>query len=80
MDNTDASEKRQAVVIRGHSLEIIAVKICDDEWSLGIENRQGIRTQWCEFFESADDALRAGRRALETEPIDEFISPAIPDK
>jgi len=67
-------EKRQSMVIGGNTLEIIATRICDDEWSLCIENIHGIRTEWCEFFKTADAALKAGRRALETDGVEEFIS------
>lgn len=74
MKNAGAVEKCQAMVIAGNKLKIIATRICDGEWSLCIENMHRIRTGWCEFFESADDALAAGRRALETEPVEEFIS------
>lgn len=74
MKSTGVTEKHQSMVIAGHKLTIIATRICDDEWSLSVENVHRIRTNWCEFFESADDALAAGRRALETEPVEEFIS------
>jgi hypothetical protein len=74
MGNADEEEKYQAMVVAGNKLRIIANRIGDDEWSLCIENVHRIRTNWCEFFESADDALAAGRRALETDPIEEFIS------
>ena len=74
MANADTMEKYQSMVVAGHKLKLIATRICDDEWSLCIENIHRIRTNWCEFFGSADDALAAGRRALETEPVEEFIS------
>jgi hypothetical protein len=69
-----STEKCQSMIIDGNKLEIIATNICDGEWSLCIRNIHGIRTEWCEFFESADDAFEAGRQALETEDIETFIS------
>lgn len=62
------------MVIGGHKLEIVSMKICDGEWSLHVENVHGIRSHWFEYFESADIALEAGRRAVETEGVEEFIS------
>ena len=74
MDSTDSTERYQTLIIAGHKLEIIATRICDDEWSLCIRNAHGIRTEWTDFFESADDALAAGREALESEDVETFIS------
>jgi hypothetical protein len=74
MASTDSIKKCQAMVIAGNKLKLIATRICEDEWSLCIENIHGIRTEWCEFFETADEALAVARRALETEPVEEFIS------
>lgn len=74
MDSKDNTERRQTMVVAGHKLEIIATRIWEGEWSLCISTIHGIRTEWTEFFESADAALEAGRHALETEDVETFIS------
>lgn len=67
-------EKRQAMIIAGHKLTIIATGLYDIEWSLCVENVHGARTEWCDFFESADEAFAEGRRALAAEPVEAFLS------
>jgi hypothetical protein len=62
------------MVIAGHKLTIIASSECEDEWMLCIENVHHARVKWWGFFESAEDALAEGRRALEVEPIEAFVS------
>lgn len=74
MTSTDRIERCQTMIIAGNKLEIIATRIWDDEWSLCIRNIHGVRTEWTDFFESADDALEAGRQALESEDVETFIS------
>lgn len=74
MRDSQTMEKRQSMVINGNKLEIIASEICDGEWSLCIENVHGIRSEWFEFFDSSASALEAGRKAVETEGVEEFIS------
>lgn len=74
MDSVEGMEQRQTMVIAGNKLEIIATRLWEDEWSLCISNSQGVRTEWTDFFETADEALEAGRQALETEDIENFIS------
>jgi hypothetical protein len=74
MESTDSMEEYQSMVINGHKLEIIATKNCDGEWSLCIENVYGIRSVWFDCFESAEIALEVGRKTVETEGVEEFIS------
>ena len=67
-------EELQTMIVDGNKLEIIAEKISDGEWSLCIENVHGIRNNWCEFFKSPNIALAVGRKTIEAEGVEEFIS------
>lgn len=74
METTDPREKRLTMVMDGNRLEIITQEICAGEWSLCVENSHGVRSVWWECFTSPDAALEAGREAIETEGVDDFIS------
>ena len=67
-----AKEQRQLVAIGGTWLEIIATQIRAKEWELSVENGRKIRTTWDEFFPSAEAALTAGLKAIESEGLAEF--------
>ena len=68
------TETRRSIDIGGENLEIIATELGDKEWMLAIENSYGIRSIWFELFPSADDALRAGLAAIESDGIKAFAS------
>lgn len=68
----ESLEVRQYMIVDGSRLEIIASRILDEEWELSVENEYGIRSVWCEFFESAEDALKAGRKAINDEGAEPF--------
>ena len=74
METMQQQEQRLTMVMDGNRLEVITRKITEGEWSLCVENSHGVRSEWCEFFETPDAALEAGRKAIETEGIEEFIS------
>lgn len=74
METREPVQVRESMTIDGNELEIITEKVCDGEWALAVENVHGVRTGWCEFFRSAEAALEAGRRAVETEGVEAFIS------
>lgn len=74
METTQPQEQRLTMVMDGNRFEIITHKVCEGEWSLCVENSHGVRSEWFEFFETPDAALEAGRKAVETEGIDEFVS------
>jgi len=74
MEILKSEQELLSVMVDGNKLDIITEEICEGEWSLAIENIHGVRSNWCDFFESAEAALEAGRRAIETEGIEEFIA------
>ncbi|MFT5176173.1 MAG: hypothetical protein ACI8W7_004367 [Gammaproteobacteria bacterium] len=67
-----AKEQRQSLAIDGTRLEIIATRVSDREWELSVENELKIRTTWHKLFASAEEALNAGFKAIESEGSAEF--------
>lgn len=74
MDASNEDEISQVMIVEGHTLTITASRICEGEWALSVTNIHGISSNWYEFFESADQAIEAGRHAIETEGAESFIS------
>lgn len=60
--------------VEGHILDIITEEVSEGEWSLCVVNCHGIRSEWFEFFSSAEAALKEGQRAILEEGVDPFIS------
>jgi hypothetical protein len=61
------------IEIDGITLEINVRKIDDEGWALCIVNELGIMSHWTDFFETAQDALEAGIKAIETEGVGAFV-------
>ena len=59
--------------IDGVKLEIVAQRIEKDEWSLTIVNELGVMSCWTDYFSTAQKAIEAGLRAIESEGIEPFI-------
>ncbi|MEX0963966.1 MAG: hypothetical protein WDZ52_08010 [Pseudohongiellaceae bacterium] len=66
-------EERQTMIIDGITLEIVAHKLSDHEWELSVVNGYGISSVWNEFFESAEAALKIGRKTIENEGVESFL-------
>ena len=66
-------EVRKEVEIDGITLEIATRKIDDEGWALCIVNELGIQSHWTDLFETAEDALEAGIKAIETEGVGAFL-------
>ena len=64
--------RRDKLTTDGVTLDVVAEDI-GGAWSLSIENEHGVRTNWDEFFDSPEEALQAGRRAIELEGVGEFV-------
>ncbi len=67
-------ERCHTVTIDDVTLKVIAQLVEDNEWELCIENAHGIKSIWTEWFNSGDDAIRAGIEAIEKEGGREFAS------
>jgi len=65
-------ELRKDVQLEGVTLGVIARKLDEDEWELFIENEFGVRSIWIETFPSAQTALSAGIKAIESEGAGSF--------
>ena len=62
----------QTVIANGVQLEIIARETVENEWELSVQNSLGVRSVWFELFPSAQEAIEAGLKAIETEGAEAF--------
>ena len=65
-------ERCQTITVDDVTLTIITQHIGDKEWELCVENTHGIKAIWTEMYESAEEAISAGLKAIETEGHEEF--------
>lgn len=66
-------EISKEIEVDGFKLEICAHRIDEEGWALCIINELGIMSHWTEFFETAEDALEAASKAIETEGVKAFM-------
>jgi hypothetical protein len=66
-------EASMIVEVDGIKLEIYAHRIDVEGWALCVINELGIMSNWLDIFETAQDALQAANRAIDTEGIEAFI-------
>ena len=67
------NELRKSVIVEGAKLEIITRKNDDEEWELFVENSYRIRSVWNDTFDTAQSALEAAEKAIESEGIEPFV-------
>jgi hypothetical protein len=70
---TFENEARKSMIVDGAKLEIVARQIDDGEWELFVENIYKIRSVWNETFNTAESALDAGVKAIDSEGIEPFM-------
>lgn len=76
MDKTNGftqDELVKEVLIEGVKLTLIASNVGNERWVLSVLNEYGINSTWIDYFESAQKAIDAGLRAIETEGVDAFV-------
>lgn len=61
------------VIKNGASLIVIARKVEKGQWELSVQNKNGISSNWFEFFPSAQLAIDAGVNTIEKEGIEPFM-------
>ena len=66
-------EVSEEIEVDGFKLEIYAHRIDEEGWALCVINELGIMSHWTEFFETAQDALKAGKKAIEIEGVKAFM-------
>lgn len=75
-DTTGIFEDVLCVLIEedGEKLTISAKQIEKDQWELSIKNAYGINSVWFEYFNSAQEAIDAGIKAIKEEGVKAFSS------
>lgn len=66
-------EVSKEIEIDGFKLEIHARRIDEEGWALCVINELGIMTHWTDLFQTAQDALEAANKAIETEGVKAFM-------
>jgi hypothetical protein len=61
------------VIKDGANLIVIARRVEKGQWQLSVQNKNGISSNWLEFFPSAQLAIDAGVNTIEKEGIEPFI-------
>lgn len=67
------NEASKEMEIDGFKLEIHARRIDEEGWTLCVINELGVMFHWIDFFETAQDALDAADKAIETEGLEGFL-------
>lgn len=67
------NDARKVVTVVDTRLLIVATCLAPMEWSVRVENERGIRTEWYEFFGSAEAAIQTAQKAIDQEGVAEFI-------
>ena len=67
------NEARKVVTVDDVTLLIVATCLAPMEWSVRVENERGIRTEWHDFFVSAEAAIQTAQKAINEEGVDDFI-------
>lgn len=70
---TFEDEVSTEVEVDGIKLEAYAHRIDGEGWALCVINELGIMSHWTDLFDTAQDALEAANRAIETEGVEAFM-------
>lgn len=69
----ETNDVSKVVTVDDVRLVIVATYLGPGEWSVRVENERGIRTEWHEFFSSAQAAIQAAQKAIDEEGVAEFV-------
>ena len=70
---TFEDEVSKELEVDGFKLEIYTHRIDEEGWALCVINELGIVSHWTDLFETAEDALAAAKKAIETEGVEAFM-------
>lgn len=64
-------ELGKEIEIDGVRLEVVTWKVGNDEWA--VVNEYGIMSNWTDLFKTAQEAIDAGIKAIQSEGVKPFI-------
>ena len=68
-----SNDVRKVVTVDDVRLLIVATCLAPMEWSVRVENERGIRSEWHEFFGSAETAIQIAQKVIDEEGVAEFV-------